>query len=94
MYYLNRVAPPQNDSGQRHTLLRDTPAIEISRSKGGLFCLEPISKIPEGAEIEYDGQGINDETVRIRWRGKVYLMFVYDLDGQSERDKPSNVCRN
>ena len=71
-------------SEQRVLLPEDIPAIEILPSATGEIGLGPISKIPLGAEIECCGKGFNEQTSKIRWRGKTYFIFREDLQTEPE----------
>jgi len=71
-------------SQQTYSLSGDIPAMEIVPSMTGEARLGPISKIPEGADLECCGQGFNERTVKVRWRGVVYFVFVQDLETQTE----------
>jgi len=67
---------------QTYSLSDDILAMEIVPAVAGEVRLGPIAKIPEGADLECCGQGFNERTVKVRWRGKVYFVFLQDLESQ------------
>lgn len=69
-----------------YVLAREIWAVELAPEDGGAMRLGPVSKIPAGAGIECCGQGFNERTVKVRWRGKLYFAFQQDLEAQ---DKPA-----
>jgi|SRR6185437_3229322 len=78
-------------AGQRCLLADDIAAIEEIASRGEPG-LSPMSRIPEGAEIEYCGAGFNDQTLKIRWRGKFYFVFREDLSAQRKTAAQCACC--
>ena len=79
-------------SEQRVLLPEDIAAIEIIPSATGEIGLGPISKIPFGAEIECCGKGFNEQTMKIRWRGKTYFIFREDLETEQESAAKCAAC--
>lgn len=69
-----------------YTLARNVPAIQIlpgnteDRSKIGL-----ITQLPEGVQVEVGGPGFDDRTVRIRYSGNAYYVFLEDLEPHRKR---------
>ncbi|HTU47270.1 MAG TPA: hypothetical protein VMF91_19560 [Bryobacteraceae bacterium] len=75
MWNPDAVSIPNAFSPQVYSLPDDILAMEIVPSATGEARLGPISKIPEGADIECGGQGFNERTVKVLWRGHVLLRF-------------------
>ncbi|HEY7305382.1 MAG TPA: hypothetical protein VH601_14765, partial [Bryobacteraceae bacterium] len=72
--------PSFDISAEQTYLLSDNiAAVELIPSATGEPGLSPVSRIPEGAEIETCGAGFNEQTVKVRWRGKFYFVFLEDL---------------
>ncbi len=67
---------------QAYTLSEDVFAMELVRVENGDPRLGPVSKIPRGAEIQACGDGFNERTIKIRWQGKFYFVFLQDLEAQ------------
>jgi hypothetical protein len=77
---------------QRYSLPDDISAIELIPSAGDELSLGPILRIPGGAEVEYCGTGFDDQTVKIRWRGKCYFAFREDLQTRHKPPAMSACC--
>lgn len=61
----------------------DVPAIPIVLATDGSVELGPITRLPEGATLQFCGDGFNDVTVKIWWEGRYYFVFLEDLpDGR------------
>ena len=39
-----------------------------------------ISELPAGAEVEICGEGFNERTVIVHWRGEFFFVFLQDLE--------------
>ena len=69
-----------------YTLARNVSAIQIlpgneaDRSKLGL-----ITQLPEGVQLDFTGPGFDDRTVRVRYSGNAYYVFLEDLEPQKKR---------
>jgi hypothetical protein len=81
----------EDPSIQRRTLSKDILTMELVPEPTGELCLGPVSKIPEGSDIECCGQGFNELTLKVRWRGKIYFVFLEDLENQLNRAASSQV---
>jgi hypothetical protein len=68
------------------TLTEELRAIEVAPHGTHSMRLGPVSNIPAGALIDFCGEGFNEDTVKIRWRGKSYFIFLQDLQ---DRCKPA-----
>lgn len=80
--------------GERYTLPTDTLAIGLASTTDGHPRLEPMSKIPEGAQIECCGEGLNERMLKVRWRGKFYFVFSQDLKAQGEWTAQPACCQD
>lgn len=89
MWNMNTRMPDDISAEQRSLLADDIAAIEEIPSAAGKRDLGPMSRIPEGSEIECCGAGFNEQTVRVRWHGKFYFVFREDL---SSRHRPAAKC--
>jgi hypothetical protein len=69
-------------AGQSFTPSTDMVAMELITMAGGTPSLGPVSKIPHGCNLEYCGSGFDRSTVKVRWRGKFYFIFLDDLQNQ------------
>jgi hypothetical protein len=38
--------------------------------------------MPAGAQIQFCGEGFNNLTRKVRWEGKIYFIFLDDLEAQ------------
>ncbi len=69
-----------------YTLARNVSAIQIlpgnaeDRSKIGL-----ITQLPEGVQVQVGGPGFDERTVRVRYSGNAYYVFLEDLEPQQKR---------
>jgi hypothetical protein len=54
-------------------------AIQASCTRDGAPELSTISHLPEGAELEFCGDGFNESTLKVRWEGQSYFVFLQDL---------------
>lgn len=83
MSNVNTLSSIDDSAKQRYFLLPDNiAAMEVIPSTAGELGLGPVLRIPEGAEIEYCGEGFNEHTVKVRWHGKPYFVYREDLPSQ------------
>jgi hypothetical protein len=82
MWNANTPYSIDDSTGQRYLLRDNIAAMEVMPSTAGEPSLSPVLRIPEGAEIEYCGEGFNEQTVKVRWREKFYFVFREDLQAQ------------
>jgi hypothetical protein len=54
-------------------------AIQAACARDGGPDLGAISHLPEGAELEFCGDGFNETTLKVRWEGQSYFVFVQDV---------------
>jgi len=54
-------------------------AIQASYAREGEPELGTISHLPEGAELEFCGDGFNESTLKVRWEGQSYFVFWQDI---------------
>jgi hypothetical protein len=54
-------------------------AIQASCARDGGPELGAISHLPEGAELEFCGDGFNASTLKVRWEGQYYFVFSQDI---------------
>lgn len=93
MWNLDILSLPDDvPAEQRYALSEDILAMEVVPSATGEWGLGPVSKLPEGAEVEWCGQGFNDRTTKVRWRGKVYFVFLADLETQRKPEVRCACC--
>jgi hypothetical protein len=44
-----------------------------------------MTRLPEGAELNFQGPGFDDHTIRVGWGGQSYYVFRDDLEPQRKR---------
>lgn len=93
MWNPDALSISDNVSQKKYSLSDDILAMEIVPAVAGDVRLGPISKIPEGANIECCGQGFNERTVKVRWRGMIYFVFVQDLETQRKPAARHACCQ-
>jgi hypothetical protein len=54
-------------------------AIQACCARDGAPELGAISHLPEGAELEFCGDGFNESTFKVRWEGQSYFVFMQDI---------------
>ena len=54
-------------------------AIPASYVSTGAPELGAISHLPDGAELTFCGEGFNEATLKVRWEGQSYFVFVQDI---------------
>jgi hypothetical protein len=54
-------------------------AIPASCAHAAVPELGAISHLPEGAELALCGEGFNAATLKVRWEGQSYFVFVQDI---------------
>lgn len=79
MWKMNAPSPDYIPAEQRFSLAEDIAAIEEVPSADGKIGLAPVSRITKGAEVEYCGEGFNEQTMKVRWQGTIYFIFREDL---------------
>ncbi len=63
------------------TLAKNIAAIQLLPPDGaGETRLGMITQLPTGAEVQICGEGFNERTVRVRWAGGYYFVFLQDLE--------------
>ena len=63
------------------TLSKNIAAIQLLPGDGtGETRLGMITQLPSGAEVRICGEGFNERTVRVRWGGGYYFVFLQDLE--------------
>jgi hypothetical protein len=65
--------------GTIYRLSKPIAAIQSSRASDGHAELGTISHLPEGAELTFCGDGFNDSTLKVRWGGQLYFVFMQDF---------------
>ena len=62
-----------------YRLPSNVAAIQASCAREGEPELGAISHLPEGAELEFCGDGFNETTLKVRWEGQSYFVFWQDI---------------
>ena len=79
MWNSTALSIPQSSSPEvTYTLANDTPAMQLVVAEDGAR-LGPILKIPKGAVIDVFGEGFNERTLKVRYAGLFYFVFLADL---------------
>jgi hypothetical protein len=63
-------------------------AIQACCTRDGAPELGAISHLPEGAELEFCGDGFNESTLKVRWEGQSYFVFLQDIAPVAPALKP------
>ena len=61
------------------TLSKIIAAINIRETEDRHTRLGLIAQLPAGARLEVCGSGFNERTLKVRWEGRLYFVFVQDL---------------
>ena len=61
-------------------LPKNTSAIQIIPDGYGRIRMGTLLQLPGGAQVEINGEGFDDRTVRIVWEGSCYYAFRDDLE--------------
>lgn len=65
----------------RHIALpKNIAAIQIQHAEDGRSQLGVIAELPESAELDVCGEGFNARTVKVRWAGQYYFVFMQDIE--------------
>ena len=62
-----------------YRLLTSIAAIPASRASTGAPELGAISRLPDGAELTFCGEGFNESTLKVRCEGQFYFVFAQDI---------------
>ena len=63
-----------------YILPKTTSAIQIIPDGCGRIRMGTLLRLPEGAQVEINGEGFDERTVRIAWEGNSYYAFREDLE--------------
>jgi hypothetical protein len=85
MWNADALSTSFDDLEQSCALSQEILAMELIPDPKGEMQLGPLSRIPEGANLEICGEGFNDRTAKVRWCGQFYFVFLQDLENQSSR---------
>jgi hypothetical protein len=85
MWNADALSTSLDCSEQSCVLSEEILATELIPNRTGGMQLSPLSSLPKGTEIEICGEGFNDRTAKVRWRGRFYFVFLQDLENQSSR---------
>lgn len=69
-------------------------AIPASCASTGAPELGAISHLPDGAELTFCGDGFNETTLKVRWEGQSYFVFVQDLTPANSASEPGDLDLN
>jgi hypothetical protein len=83
MWNADALSTSVDCSEQSCVLSEEILATELIPTQTGQMQLSPLSGLPKGTEIEICGEGFNDRTAKIRCRGRLYFIFLQDLENQS-----------
>lgn len=69
------------EQGPRFCLRKNIAAIQVlPPSSGDEPKLGMITQLPTGAELSACGPGFNERTIKVRWAGGMYFVFLQDLE--------------
>jgi hypothetical protein len=85
MWNADALSTSVDCSEESCVLSEEILATELIPTQTGQMQLSPLSSLPKGTEIEICGEGFNDRTAKVRWRGRFYFVFLQDLENQSSR---------
>ena len=61
-------------------LPKKTSAIPLIPDRDGRIQLGTLLQLPEGARVEFNGEGFNPQTARVVWEGTSYYIFLDDIE--------------
>ncbi len=70
---------------QTYTLGKNVSAIQVMAAEDGSRRLGLITQLPEGAQVDIGGPGFNDRTIKVRFGGSSYFIFLEDLEPMRKR---------
>ncbi len=76
---LNKSVLTADYAKRYYVLSRNTSAIQIIPDGYERIRIGTLLQLPEGAQVEINGEGFDDNTVRIAWEGNCYYAFLDDL---------------
>ncbi len=64
-----------------YTLHREISAIQVMPSSGESGSgLGPVTRLPSGAMVQACGPGFDNQTLKVRFQGQLYFVFLQDLE--------------
>lgn len=74
-------AAHQNAAHQTtHFLSKNIAAIQVLPHENQSSRLGVITQLPEGAELDPCGDGFDERTIKVKWQGSCYFVFLQDLE--------------
>jgi hypothetical protein len=77
----------------RYATTKRTAAIQVSDTEDGRSRLGMMTHLPEGAQLDPCGDGFDDSTIKVRWQGCSYYVFVQDLETPKVRAASAGSAR-
>jgi hypothetical protein len=68
-----------------HFLSRNIAAIQVVPHECENSRLGVITQLPEGAQLDPCGDGFDDRTIKVKWQGSCYFVFLQDLEADRLR---------
>ncbi|MGC2657793.1 MAG: hypothetical protein WA324_07430 [Bryobacteraceae bacterium] len=66
-------------------LSRNIAAIQVEPYGRESSRLGVITQLPEGAELDPCGDGFDERTIKVKWQGSCYFVFLQDLEANRLR---------
>jgi hypothetical protein len=66
-------------------LSRNIAAIQVVSADRETSRLGVITQLPEGAQLDFCGDGFDDRTIKVNWQGCCYFVFLQDLEANRLR---------
>lgn len=72
--------PDAQRSAKSHRLSQSIAVIRFVADESGGIHSGGLSELPKGAEVDLCGDGFNERTVTVRWRGEFFFVYRQDLE--------------
>lgn len=66
-------------------LSKNIAAIQVVPHECETSRLGVITQLPEGAQLDACGDGFDDRTIKVKWQGCCYFVFLQDLEANRLR---------
>jgi hypothetical protein len=67
-----------------YTLNEEIAAFQILQRENEVARFGPIVSLPAGAQLRTCGEGFNERTLKVRYEGFFYFVFIQDLECHSK----------
>ena len=74
--------PDYRKIGRKISLLRSISAVQLVDDEHGGAKLGGVSQLGPGSKVQCCGDGFDQYTVKVRAKGRIYFVFLEDLESQ------------